>query len=68
MRSRLLFATLIGFAALICSGCATMTKTGEESMRSQRQIVDLEMRELTEDWNYLWLADRQPRLTKWHTR
>lgn len=68
MRNRLLIATLIGFAAMACGGCATMTRTGEENARMQRQIVNLEMRQIADDWNYVWLADRQPRLTKWHTR
>lgn len=68
MRNRFLTVALIGFAALICNGCASMTRTGEENVRMQTQIVNLEMLQIADDWNYLWLADRQPRLSKWHTR
>jgi uncharacterized protein YceK len=61
---------LLGLAlgvAVLC-GCATVTKTPEENLNTVAQITDLDMRQMADDWNLIWLQDRQSRLTKWHTR
>jgi hypothetical protein len=66
MRMWLLLGLLAGLA--LATGCATVTKTPEENRASVRSILELDMREIGDDWNMIWLADRQDRLTRWHTR
>ncbi len=57
---------LVGLGML--AGCATVSKTPEENLTTQRQIAELDLRQVADDWNLIWLADRQSRLTRWHTR
>lgn len=66
MRKWILLGVFAGLATL--SGCATVTKTPEENMATHRAIVELDMLQMADDWNLIWLNDRQGRLTKWHTR
>ena len=46
----------------------TMVKTPAEVRSTYRQVLDADLRQMSEDWNVLWLADRQYRLTRWYTR
>lgn len=55
-------------AGMLTSGCATVTKTAEESTMNINQIADLDARQVAEDWNSIWFAEHQTRLTRWHTR
>ena len=66
MRKWILLGLLAGLAA--AAGCATVTKTPSDNAANMRSIVELDMREMADDWNTMWLMDRQDRLTKWHTR
>jgi len=66
MRTWILLGLLAGVA--LVAGCATVAKTPEENWATYRQIADLDTREIGDDWNLIWLADRQTRLTKWHVR
>jgi hypothetical protein len=66
MRNWLLIGLLGGLA--LTTGCATVTKTPEENLANTRAVVELDMRQIGDDWNLIWLSDRQSRLTKWHTR
>lgn len=50
------------------SGCATVTRTAAENRANYRSICELDMLEMADDWNLIWLGERQCRLTKWHTR
>lgn len=61
---------LIGLLAgvALTTGCATVSKTPAENLNNTRSIVELDMREMADDWNLIWLTDRQSRLTRWHTR
>lgn len=63
----LLLAGLFAVLA-VATGCATVTKTPEEVSAMQKQILDIDSRQLADDWNYLWLSDRPYRLTRWHMR
>ncbi len=60
----------LGFLLLIVwsAGCATVTKTPAEVRNTYKQELDLDMRQIADDWNMIWLADRQYRLTRWYTR
>lgn len=66
MRKWLLLGLLIGLGSTV--GCATVTKTAAENRATMRQITELNMRQIGDDWNLIWLTDRQCRLTKWQTR
>lgn len=66
MRKWVLIGLLIGLAA--AAGCATVTKTRQENLASWRAITELNTLQIADDWNLIWLSDRQGRLTKWHTR
>lgn len=66
MRIWLLLGLLAGLA--LSAGCATVTKTPEENVANVRSVLELDMRQIGDDWNLIWLADRQGRLTRWHTR
>jgi hypothetical protein len=67
MRAGMLFGLLIGLA--LSAGCGPgVVKTSAERMNTYRQTLDLDMRQLADDWDTLWLADRQYRLTRWQTR
>lgn len=66
MRTRLLIGLLVGLALVM--GCATVTRTRAENLANTRAIVELNMLQMGDDWNLIWLTDRQSRLTKWHTR
>lgn len=67
MRILLSLAALVAAAALL-SGCATVTKTPEDNVATWKSIADLDAQQIGDDWNLIWLADRQTRLTRWHTR
>ena len=67
MRNWLLLLGLLAGLALV-TGCATVTKTSQENVNTYRSIAELDMQEIGDDWNLIWMADHQTRLTKWHTR
>ncbi len=66
MRIWLLLGLLAGLA--LAAGCATVTKTAQENNANVRSVLELDMREMADDWNMIWMADRQGRLTRWHMR
>ena len=55
-------------ALTLGTGCATVTRTGEENAYNFRAINEIDMRAIADDWNMIWMADRQTRLTRWYTR
>lgn len=61
---------LIGLLAAVglTTGCATVAKSPEENLNNTRAVVELDLRQMADDWNLVWLTDRQCRLTRWHTR
>jgi len=66
MRTWVLIGLLVGLVAVM--GCATLVNTPAEVKSTYRQVLDSDLRQLSADWNTLWLADRQYRLTRWYTR
>lgn len=66
MRALVLIMALAGFAALC--GCQGVARTPSEIQNNAAQSVDMDLRQITDDWNTLWMVDRQYRLTRWHTR
>lgn len=67
MRKAVMFAAVL-LASLAGTGCSTVTKSPGEVAATYRTALDLESRQLFEDWNYLWLADRPGRLMRWTSR
>lgn len=68
MRICVLFTVLIGLLVLVGCGSPGVVKTWPERKNTYRQVYDMDMRQLMDDWDTLWLADRQYRLTHWQTR
>lgn len=66
MRKFVLLVALVGLAAVV--GCSGVARSPREIRNIAKQSLDMDMRQLVDDWNMLWLVDRQYRLTKWHTR
>ena len=67
MRVGVLFGLLIGLSLL--AGCgAGVVRTQAERMNVYRQTLDMDLRQIADDWDTIWLADRQYRLTRWQTR
>lgn len=66
MRTLALLGLLAGIVALC--GCEGVVKNFDERMNQYGQTLDMDTRQLVDDWDYLWLADRQYRMTRWHTR
>ncbi len=66
MRKLLMIAVFASLA--LASGCATVSKTPQETLATYESVIELDLRQLSDDWNSWWLLDRQCRLTKWHVR
>ncbi len=66
MRKLFWIAMLVGIA--VATGCATVAETPQEHMATYKSVVDLDMRQIADDWSLIWLDDRQGRLTRWLTR
>jgi len=66
MRLAVLFGLLVGVGLL--TGCTGVVKTPAERSNTYAQVLDMDTRQLVDDWDMVWLADRQYRLTRWHTR
>ncbi len=56
-------ATLLGLA-----GCNGMVKTFDDRLNTYSRVLDTDMRQIADDWDTFWLADRQYRLTEWYLR
>jgi hypothetical protein len=50
------------------AGCATVAKTGEENLQNYGRIVELESRQMADDFNMIWFADRASRLNRYSMR
>jgi hypothetical protein len=62
-----LIVLLMLCVAFLVSGC-TMAESASEAHRRRMNIVDVQMHELAEDWDVLWLMDRPSELTPYHIR
>lgn len=67
MRKSVLFGLLVGISILVGCG-AGVVKTKAERVNAFRESVDMDLRQLADDWDTLWLIDRQYRLTRWQIR
>jgi hypothetical protein len=67
MRKCVLIGLLTGLSVLVGCG-AGVVKTRAERENAFHQSVAMDLRQMADDWDTLWLADRQYRLTRWQTR
>lgn len=65
---RRLFVLGLVLGAGWITGCAGVVKTPEDRSNIYAQVLDMDMRQLNDDWDAFWLADRQYRLTRWRLR
>jgi len=63
-RMLVLLALLVG----MMMGCSGMVSTHKEQARRYRTIVNIDMRQIVDDWDYFWLADRPMYLSYWYYR
>ena len=67
MRKGVLIGMLIGLSVLL--GCGGgVVKSEAERVNAFRQSVNMDMRQMADDWDMIWLVNRQYRLTRWQTR
>ncbi len=67
MRKCVLFGVLIALSVLV--GCGPgVVKTEAERVNAFRESVEMDMRQMADDWDTLWLVNRQYRLTRWQVR
>jgi len=66
MRKLAFLGLLVGIGAMF--GCEGVVKNFDERMNTYGQVLDMDTRQMVDDWDYFWLADRQYRLTRWYTR
>lgn len=66
MRTCLFIGLMAGLVVL--TGCNGMVKTYDDRMNTIAQVLDSDMRQIADDSDAFWLADRQYRLTEWQLR
>lgn len=67
MRKGVFFGILIGLSFL--AGCTSgVVKSGPERVNSFKHSAAMDLHQLADDWDTLWMVDRQYRMTPWITR
>jgi outer membrane murein-binding lipoprotein Lpp len=66
MRTLVLLIAAVVVASL--AGCIGVAKSKTDIHNTAMQTLDMDMRQIVDDWNMIWLADRQGRQTRWQTR
>jgi hypothetical protein len=66
MRLSILLGCLTALTVL--TGCNGMVQTYEDRKNTYSRVLDTDTRQLVDDWDTFWMADRQTRLTEWYTR
>lgn len=62
----LTFGLVLGLSLL--SGCNGVVQDYADRQNTYRQALDMDTRQLVDDWDGIWLADRKYRLTRWEVR
>jgi hypothetical protein len=62
-RVALLLVVVGGLFAM--TGCETPAYSGQENWQNVSRNYGYDLRQTTDDWNYLWLQDEPSRLTTW---
>lgn len=66
MRKILLLGLLAALA--FSTGCATVALSADENRAIHRRITEMDMYQIADDWNLIWMMERQSRLNKWYIR
>ena len=67
MRKGVLISVLIGLSFLM--GCTSgVVKSGDDRVNSFRQSVHMDSLQIIDDWDMLWMVDRQTKLSRWQIR
>jgi PAS domain-containing protein len=49
-------------------GCPSLVDTPQERNRHLALITDVNLKEAVDDWDFLWLYDRESHITYWNPR
>lgn len=52
----------------LLTGCNGMVDTAAERHRRFNLINEFSVRQFVDDWDYIWLMEKNTRLTQWHPR
>ncbi len=63
---KLILIVLIAAACFTSFGCDNSTQTWDERMQRYALIQDIQNKQIADDWDVIWLADHNSRLTYWH--
>ena len=63
---KLCILTILSLASLF-AGC-TLMDSAPQRARRQLLTTDLLMREAVDDWDYIWLYERNSYMNPWHAR
>ncbi|HUS48076.1 MAG TPA: hypothetical protein VM098_08150 [Phycisphaerae bacterium] len=66
MKKTLLLLTVLILVTTIMSGCDGMVDTSQDRMRRIRNINELQTRMIVDDWDYIWLYERNTYLSQWY--
>ena len=64
MKRVALLLVLVG-GLFATTGCETPAYSARENMQNVTRNYGIDLRQTTDDWNFLWLQDRPSRLTPW---
>ena len=64
MKRVALLLVLVG-GLFATTGCETPAYSGQENLHNLNRNYGYDLRQMTDDWNFLWLQDRPSRLTTW---
>lgn len=64
---KLLLLLAASTALGLATGCG-VAESDADIRAVAAQSIDMDMRQIVDDWNTIWLVDRQYRLTKWTIR
>ena len=67
MKNLMMLLVIVMAGSFLFSGCGLTDSRAERSRRIE-QITELQMKMLVDDWDYLWLYERNSRMSEWHYR
>jgi hypothetical protein len=66
---RLIALLAVGSLLALASGCGPgVVRSHDERVNVNMSSFEMDIRQMRDDWDALWMADREYRLTKWHIR
>jgi hypothetical protein len=65
---KILLLTVIACGCAMVGCTAGVAKTVGDRNNAYRRTFNMDMRQIVDDWDKVWLADRQYRLTRYYTR